>query len=323
MMTTLHFGQMKIMYHDLYEAINKTSAFNKLILANRLYGERSCDFNDDYLDECEDWCFGGLRVVDFQNNPEDARVKINNWVKNKTQHKLESLLDAGDVDKNTLLVLLSTMYIKGTWHTQFDAKDTKEAPFYTNQGEIKTVQMMSQTGKFPLATIDEADCRILELFYEQKDLSMFILLPNQRDLEKIESLITYEKLQEWTEEDKFLPTEMQIYVPKMSMQGTFDLEKILRSLGITDAFTDKCDFSGMTSKPLKLSKVVHKSGINVNEQGTEAEAGSGAPTTLLRSNKFDSTYGQQVSFVADHPFLFFIRHNDTKSILFWGRYSSP
>ncbi|KAA0719397.1 Leukocyte elastase inhibitor [Triplophysa tibetana] len=323
MMKTLHFGQMKIMYHDLYEAINKKSAVNKLMLANRLYGEKSCDFKDEYLDHCEDWCFGSLRVVDFKNHPEDARVKINNWVSNKTQNTLGSLLDKGDVDKDTLLVLLSTMYIKGTWHTQFPPTETKDQPFHTNQGDSKNVQMMSQTGNYPLATIDEADCRILELFYEQKDLSMFVLLPNQMDLGKIESLITYEKLQEWMEEDKFLPTEMKMTLPKMEMEGTFDLEKILTSLGIIDAFTDKCDFSVMTSNPLKLSKVVHKSIININEQGTEAEAGSGATTTMLKSKKCDSTDGNQVSFVADHPFLFFIRHNDTKSILFWGRYCSP
>lgn len=109
----------------------------------------------------------------------------------------------------------------------------------------------------------------------------------------------------------------------MKMEGTYDLQKILTSLGITDAFTDECNFSGMASKPLKLSKVVHKSGINMNEQGTEVEAGSGATTTLLRSNKCNSGDGKQVTFVADHPFLFFIRHNDTKSILFWGRYCSP
>ncbi|KAA0719409.1 Leukocyte elastase inhibitor [Triplophysa tibetana] len=235
-MTTLYFGQIKIMYHDLYEAINKSSYCYKLMLANRLYGEISCDFKDD---------------------------------------------------------------------------------------GIKTVPMMCQTDKFPLATIDEADCRILELFYEHKELSMFILLPNRMDLKKIESLITYEKLQEWTQEDKFLITEIKISLPKMEMEITYKLSASLKCLGIFDSFLDHCDFSDMTSNPLKLSDVVNKSGIFMNEISTEAQAGTGPTTTLQNSEKFGSTDGNQVSFVADHPFLFFIRHNDTKSILFWGRYCSP
>lgn len=67
---------------------------------------------------------------------------------------------------------------------------------------------------------------------------------------------------------------------------------------------------------LVLSKVVHKAFVEVNEEGTEAAAATAA-VVMNRCAVIP------VIFVADHPFLFFIRHNPTMSILFTGRYCSP
>ena len=67
---------------------------------------------------------------------------------------------------------------------------------------------------------------------------------------------------------------------------------------------------------LVLSEVFHKAFVEVNEEGTEA-AGATAAVMMLRCAL------RPASFVADHPFLFFIRHNPSMSVLFAGRYCSP
>uniref|UniRef100_A0A673NLC0 Serpin B6 n=1 Tax=Sinocyclocheilus rhinocerous TaxID=307959 RepID=A0A673NLC0_9TELE len=107
-------------------------------------------------------------------------------------------------------------------------------------------------------------------------------------------------------------------MPRFRMEETYDMKAVLVSLGMVDAFdSQRADFSGLSpNNDLVLSKVVHKSFVEVNEEGTEAAAATGAVMMmrcLMRPERFH----------ADHPFLFFIRHNPSKSVLFCARVCSP
>ena len=137
-------------------------------------------------------------------------------------------------------------------------------------------------------------------------------------LPKLEQKLRYDNLLEWTRPDMMDYVEVQVGLPRFKLEETYDLKKILVSMGMVDAFSpQKCDFSGMSCDNLVLSKVVHKSFVEVNEEGTVA----GAATAAIIISGFVGTDPE--TFMADHPFLFFIRHNPTQSILFYGRYSSP
>lgn len=47
-----------------------------------------------------------------------------------------------------------------------------------------------------------------------------------------------------------------MYIPKLSISGTYDLKKMFMNLGVTDVFSDQADLSGITGKPhVKVSKV--------------------------------------------------------------------
>ncbi|CAM4687189.1 unnamed protein product [Leuciscus chuanchicus] len=320
MYTTLHFGNMKIIYHDLYEELYKGGKNRSLQLVNRMFGESTLNFYDDFLDMCEEWCFASVRNADFKTNPDAARQKINNWVEKKTGNQIKNLLDKGDVSKDTSLVLISAVHFKDKWVEPFTL-----VPTYKDKGV--NWPMMGQTNTCPLGNIPHrqyqlpTEARILEIPYAYNDLSMLIILPNQSDgLPKMVDSITYEKLLEWTQPDNMIPTKVAVEIPLFKLQEKYDLEKVLKTLGMTDVFSDKCDLSGMAPGKMKLSKVVHKSSVEVNVEGTEAAGGSGVDVqgAFLRKKR-----EIEESFVADHPFLFFIRHNPTKSIIFWSRFISP
>lgn len=150
---------------------------------------------------------------------------------------------------------------------------------------------------------------------------MLIFLPNEMEdsstgLEKMEKELTYDNFVEWTRPDMMDEIEVQVGLPRFKMEEKYDMKEVLMSMGMVDAFT-MSDFSGMSpANNLVLSKVIHKAFVEVNEEGTEAAAASGAVMMLRCALR-------PASFIADHPFLFFIRHNPSMSILFAGRYCSP
>ncbi|NXV72714.1 SPB8 protein, partial [Atlantisia rogersi] len=190
--------------------------------------------------------------------------------------------------------------------------------------ERKPVQMMYQKGMFKFGYIEEIGAQVLELPYAQKSLSMIILLPGDaadestRGLEQIESTMAYENLMLWTSSERMFETRVEVYLPRFKLEGNFNLSEVLQEMGMTDIFTEsKADLSAMSfSKSLVMSNVVHKTYVEVNEEGTTASAGTGA-VIVGRSLPLTEL------FIADHPFLFLIRHNPTNAIVFFGKLCSP
>ncbi|XP_013885555.1 leukocyte elastase inhibitor [Austrofundulus limnaeus] len=320
---TKHTQDVHADFSHLLSQLNKADAPYALSVANRLFGEQSYQFLQDYLQQTRKHYNAELEALDFVQNSEAARVHINSWVEKQTQDKIKDILGKGAVDGMTKLVLVNAIYFKGNWNKQFDVSATRDTPFKLNKNETKTVKMMHLKSKFPMTFISEASCQILEMPYKGKELSMLILLPTSMEdsstgLEKVEKLLTYEKFTEWTRPDMMDEVEVQVGLPRFKLEAKYDLKSVLVSMGMRDAFDmGQSDFSGMSSSnDLYLSQVYHKAFVEVNEEGTEAAAATAA-VMMLRCALRPAT------FIADHPFLFFIRHNPSSSVLFAGRYCSP
>uniref|UniRef100_A0A671Z2S5 Serpin B6 n=1 Tax=Sparus aurata TaxID=8175 RepID=A0A671Z2S5_SPAAU len=314
-------------FEQLLDELNKADAPYALSVANRLYGEQSYQFVEHFLRGTRKHYNAELESVDFKKSFQAARLNINSWVEEKTQGRIKDVLAQGVLDSMTRLVLVNAMYFKGDWNEKFDEDDTRDAQFRINQNDTKPVKMMRQKTSFPLTFIPEANCQILEMPYEGKELSMLIFLPNDMKegttgLEKLEKELTYENFLKWTRPDMMDVTEVEVELPRFKMEETYDMKGVLISMGMVDAFDiARSDFSGMSpANELVLSKVFHKAFLEVNEEGTEAAAAS-AITFRLTSGILYLV--PPPTFIADHPFLFFIRHNPSMSILFAGRYCSP
>ncbi|XP_057883345.1 serpin B12-like [Melospiza georgiana] len=295
-----------------------------LTLANNLFMQQGFELRQQFL-MCSKELYGAvLQTVDFHGAVEAARRKINAWVESETQGKIKELFAPGVIDGHALLVLVNVIYFKASWEHKFEEEKTVQRDFKLNQNRKKPVQMMYQKGKFKLGYIEEVGAQILELPYAQQSLSMIILLPGDvadgsvSGLEQIESTITYENLMMWASSETMFETTVEVYLPRFKLEGTFNLNQVLQEMGMTDIFTEsKVDLSAMTfAKSLVLSNVVHKAYVEVNEEGTVAAAGTGA-SIARRSLPLTEV------FMANHPFLFFIRHNPTNTITFFGKLCSP
>ncbi|XP_007522251.1 leukocyte elastase inhibitor [Erinaceus europaeus] len=323
---TLHFDEVKDIhsrFQSLNADINKRGASYILKLANRLYGEKTYNFLPEFLSSTQKMYGAELASVDFQRASEDARKMINEWVKGQTEGKIPELLAAGVVDNTTKLVLVNAIYFKGKWQEQFREEATTEAPFRLSKKDTKVVKMMYQKKKFPLGYIEDLKCRVLELPYKDKELSMIILLPDDTedefmDLKKIEEQMTLEKLQEWTKPKSMSLIDVHVYLPKFKLEESYTLNSHLASMGVVDLFnSNKADLTGMSGvRDIFISKIVHKSFVEVNEEGTEAAAATGGIATFCMLMP-------EETFRADRPFIFFIRHNPSDTILFFGKLSSP
>ena len=288
----------------------------ELNVANALWGQQGYGFLAEFLELIKSSYGGELNEVDFVKAREAARQTINSWVEKQTRDKIKNLIQKGVLNSMTRLVLTNAIYFKGNWARQFEEDKTRESPFTLISGEGVNVPMMNQTAEFNY--METEDFQGLELPYVDDELSMIILLPRKVDgLSSLEEMLSLEKFSGWL--GKLGKRKVIVSVPKFRMTSRFGLAGVLRSMGMTDAFSEKANFSGMNSKrDLFISAVVHKAYVDVNEEGTEAAAATGVVMGLT------SVRPERIPvFRADHPFLFLIRDNKSGSILFIGRAMNP
>lgn len=306
-------------FQNLLSEVNRRDTQYLLRTANRLFGEKTYDFLSSFKDSCRKFYQAEMEELDFVSATEQSRKHINTWVAEKTEGKIRDLLPANSVNPMTRLVLVNAIYFKGNWDTQFNKEHTEERPFRVSKNVEKPVQMMFKKSTCKITYIGEISTQILVLPYVGQELNMVILLPSEStDLNTVEKALTYEKFIAWTKPDVMDEEEVEVFLPRFTLEESYDMEEFLQELGMTDAFEEtRADFSGMSSgRGLHLSKVMHKSFVEVTEEGTEAAAATGA-VVMMRCLMVVPRFN------ANHPFLFFIQHSKTGAILFCGRFCSP
>ncbi|NWZ39895.1 OVAL protein, partial [Brachypodius atriceps] len=302
---------------DIFTQITKPSDNYSVSIASRLYAEEKYPILPEYIQCLKELYKGGLESINFQTAAEKSRELINSWVESQTNGTIKDILQPSSVSSQTDMVLVSAIYFKGWWEKEFKEEDTQTVPFRISEQESKPVQMMSQIGTFKVAEIPSEKCRIVELPFAHGRLSLWVLLPDDiSDLEQLESAITFENLKEWTSSSKMEERKIKVYLPRMKIEEKYNLTSVLKSLGITDLFSSSANLSGISpAENLKVSEVFHRAFVEIHEAGRNVSdlPGPGA----------DDARDVSEEIRVDHPYLFWIKHNPSDSILFFGRCSSP
>ncbi len=304
-------------FNELSRLLQSNTKDYQLSIANALWGQKDYRFLREFIDLTNKYYDAGFKEVDYTNVTarEETRQIINKWVEDKTNSKIKDLIKRDDIDDLTRLILTNAIYFKGKWELQFDPKNTKNMPFYVSENVKLDMPMMYQKGRFNYG--EDNEVQVLEILYAGKDLSMIIVLPKINImLSKIEKILSTKKLKTWL--SSLSEREVEVYIPRFKIEKRYILNDILKRLGMVDAFDMiKADFSGMTPKPdLYINSVIHQSFVEVNEEGTEAAAA----TAVIMGTKMAV---MPIVFLADRPFIFFIRDNRSGSILFMGRLAEP
>ncbi len=311
---------MAAIYNDLNE---KDTAY-KLHTANALWVKDGYELLDTFTDTLEQYYGGKAENVDFVSVSGEASRKINDWVSDWTNGKIENLFSKDSFNEFTRLVITNAIYFKGTWVKQFDKKYTQDEDFRVSNTETVRISMMRQTDKeavFGYAETEEL--QMLEMPYEGENLSMLVLLPKGDSVASLEGLLGVDRLHNW--KDQLTEQRVKVFMPKFTFTSKYALADVLRRMGMPLAFTPPeelleggADFSGISGeRDLFIASVVHQAFVDVNEEGTEAAAATGVG--------FETTsIGPAVPvFRADHPFVFLIQEKETGNILFIGRVVDP
>ncbi|MDR1546264.1 MAG: serpin family protein [Deltaproteobacteria bacterium] len=283
-------------------------------LADSLWADERLTLKDSYLQLLRTNFEAEAFNVDFAKNSEGARQRINDWVAQNTLGKIDNLL-AKPLAANVRLILIDAVAFKGRWTSPFDSQITADDEFYVGSTKIST-PFMSQTHKFPYAEVE--GLQLVELPYADEAFSLLIALPADESgaLAALEQSLTADKLAQWRKALKAQKVELSL--PKFSIVwGAASLREALAALGLTAPFGPQADFGGLADGGLLVDDVLHKAVIELDEEGTEAAAATaviGVTSIRLEPSPV---------FRANRPFVFFIQHVPTGSVVFMGRLTDP
>jgi len=321
MRQVMHFlendSQCKISFASAYDKFNAIDAGYTLSTANALWVDKENPLQPNFAADIDRYYHGVARNVDFKGAPDDAKSMINSWVESRTGNRIKNLIS--HISPDTQLLITNAVYFKGMWDESFDKNMTQERNFTTSDGRIIKIPMMELYSSGRQFNYNETnDTQVLELPYKGKRLSMIILLPAGNNTSSLEKSLSLERLMQWRK--SLVEIEVgDVRIPKFSFSSKYSLTDDLKDLGMQTTFTPGADFSGINGRAdLFISDVIHQSFVDVNEQGTEAAAATGASNVMACM----PGYGPP-DFWADHPFIFFIQDKETGTILFIGRVSDP
>lgn len=284
----------------------------QLAVANAVWGQAGDPFRDTYLDVLEAHYGAGLRQADFGADPDAERQRINEWVAERTDGRIEDLLPQGSLSTLTRLVLTNAIYFMASWQREFDPDDTDPATFTALDGTTSTVPMMSQGLRTDYASMDDADA--IELPYVGGDVSMVLLLPDAGSFDSFEASLDAETL--FGIFDSLGDASGEIRLPRFEYRTRLTLSDQLSALGMPVPFNEvDADFSRMheNGEDLYIEDVYHEAFVAVDEEGTEATGATSVVTNVTSAppRSFDLMF--------DRPFLFCIRDRPTDAVLFLGR----
>jgi serpin B len=297
----------------LHNIASESDRYPGLKVSNAIWLDKSLVVEGKYSRSVSNIYFSDFEQTEFANK-EAAVSDINRWVSEKTNHRINEIVSESDMDANIKLMISNAVYFKGEWLFKFDKQKTISAPFFTNFENQYKIDFMNMTESLQYFENDEY--QFISKPYKNSDLSFCVILPKELfGIEEIEKKMDNDFFNEILDSSYYVKTALTI--PKLKLESIYELSGALKSAGLKTAFTSDANFSGITKEaPVQLSKVLHKTWIDLDEEKTEAAAATeaGVRITGLPSYKV---------FKADHPFVFFVIDNQSKAIWFMGRYVEP
>jgi len=305
-------------YRDVISQLNSAKSVS-LYTGNGVFLNPRWRVTPGFVQQCADNYLAKADELDMMA-AQGPEAKVNDFVQNNTHGMIKDLLPKYSLTADTAMVLVNTIYFNGTWANQFKKFSTRQQKFTQLGGSSSQVDMMRDTRSVKVKVDSSLKADIAQIPFKGNRFSLYIVLPHDNDgITQLESTMSgssdvdnlFEGLQHQY-------TNLQI--PKFKLESSFELKETLKKLGMFAAFNPNlADFSGLSQEPLAyMSSVRHKAVMEVQESGVTAAAS----TSIVIAIKNMVIGGPTPrDFIADHPFVFYLRDDVTKTVLFQGKYS--
>ena len=310
-LTTEQINNSYKMLINALQSLDKNVVFE---IANAIFYADGFSVKPDFLNINKTVYDAEVEMLNF--NSQAAVDKINDWVSEKTNDKITKIIE--NLSPLDRMVLLNAIYFNGIWTNKFDEKGTHNLSFTKTNGTIIEVPMMKKQEKLDYSS--NSLFNAVKMPYGKGQYNMIVMLPvtgkNSKDV--IDAL----SANNWNNWMKSFETKDPVVVTMPRFKFAFEtiLNSVLAEMGMVKAFQPNiADFSKISNEDLYISSAIHKSFIDVNENGTEAAAVTSITfTTTSAGNEPPKTI-----FYVDKPFVFAITEKDTDAILFIGEVNHP
>lgn len=282
-------------------------------ISNSIWYMNLLNIQNDYKKFLNDFAFE-IKAVDF-TKASSVRNKINSFISSKS-HKMINNFLSENLDINTKLILLNTLYFNQKWLYKFDREDTYEQAFYKKTGDKIYVPMMHKAAKY--LYYEDETFQAIEVNYKKNRYSMVVFLPKKMEYNFSEFALK-SLLKKFDSSCK--RSTVLLALPKFDLTSKYELCPLLKMLGIEDVFLEgQADLSKIfeNSKNIFINSLIHQVRITINEVETKAAAVSFSSVKSASVEEYP-----EITFTADHPFCYVIRDNLYKINLFSGIIRTP
>ena len=240
--------------------------------------------------------------------------KINKWAEDKTEGMIPSIID--DLDPNEVSVLVNAIAFDANWAIPYREIDIFEDMTFTNsQGVEEKVTMLNGNQ----GVYYETDKAMGFVKNYKKGFAFVAILPKDKSISANEFLATFDG----NDYREFMSSGenalVKTHIPEFSFDYTNDaFDSVLKDLGMNRVFSDQADLSNMSDSDLLISRVMHKTHIELDRTGTRAAA----VTSALSMSSGGNIVTKDVSIFLDRPFVFMIIENETETPIFIGTVNS-
>jgi len=292
-------------YKIMLESLPAADLSTKLKIANSIWYRSGFKIKQPYLDMNSTYFDAEIRSLDFTKIW--AVDTINNWCAQKTNNLIKDVIK--EISPYTMMYVINAVYFKGQWTDPFDKKQTYKTNFTDEKSKLSEVNMMYKRDTF--LYYKDTYAQYLDMPYGNKSFSMTVILPsNGKTTGEVLDYLTTEHLNAAL--GSFQMQMVDVHFPRFKTECNYELSTPLKSMGMISAFVDNANFSKISDEDLYISSVIHKTYVEVTEEGTEAAAVTAIEFTTTSLPDYPI-------FLTNKPFIFLIREKGTGVILFAGK----
>ena len=283
-------------------------------LANSIWARSGLVLSRHYVAAMRESYRGDVRSLDF--TLAGAPTIVNDWVSRATHGQINNILDSVE----GVLLLINATYFHGRWEFPFDAERTIDHKFATASGGVAQVRLMQKSASF--SYMDDSELQAVRLPYQQGRFHLIVVLPRGRL-----STAAFDAIAQPESMTRILASLKKrdglLGLPRIRLGYTADLVPELAEMGMGSALTEDADFSGIFDGNVRafISRVLHKTRLEIDEQGTTAAAATMLEMSLGVSIR--SLPPAPFEMIVDRPFLVALIESETDLPLFIGVIGDP